>query len=63
MRIFYLKFNLMNKENPKGPIFIPKGNGLGWTLNFKRPVGFVILGGVIVGIVLIELCVTGVIKL
>jgi uncharacterized membrane protein len=52
----------MKKENPKGPIFIPKGNGLGWTLNFKRPVGFVILGGIIAVVILIELFATGVIK-
>jgi uncharacterized membrane protein len=24
-------------------IFIPKGNGLGWTLNFSNPLSFVVL--------------------
>jgi len=53
----------MKEKNPNGPIFIPKASGLGWTINFKHPVGFVILGGIVAVVALVELCVTHVIKL
>jgi len=31
----------------KGPIFVPKSSGLGWTLNWERTESYWILGGVI----------------
>lgn len=35
--------NSAPKGNPKGPIFVPKTFGIGWTLNFARWESFVIL--------------------
>jgi uncharacterized membrane protein len=34
----YLNIAYMNQQEKeeKGPVFLPKGNGLGWTLNFGR---------------------------
>lgn len=26
-----------SSQNTKGPIFLPKGDGQGWALNFARP--------------------------
>jgi hypothetical protein len=49
--------NLTNEEEPvkplvkKGPIFVPKSSGLGWTLNFERWESYVILGIVLLIII------------
>jgi uncharacterized membrane protein len=31
------------KPTEKEPIFLERGDGLGWTLNFDRPISYVIL--------------------
>jgi uncharacterized membrane protein len=36
----------MTKQK-KEPIFLERGDGLGWTLNFDRPVSYFILAGLI----------------
>lgn len=36
-----------NTGHPKGPIFIPKTFGFGWTLNFARWESFAIVGFII----------------
>jgi threonine/homoserine/homoserine lactone efflux protein len=36
-------------------IFIPKGNGLGWTLDFSNPKSWVFLMGIVGLVVLIKL--------
>ena len=56
---------LNNEEKPPGkePIFIPKGDGLGWTLNFDRPISYLILVLILAVLVLgISFC-SGLIKL
>jgi len=50
------------EPNPKGPIFIPKRMGIGWTLNFERVESFWILGGFIVALVVFVLIKNGTIK-
>jgi uncharacterized membrane protein len=41
--------DLDNEQPPKQkePIFLERGDGLGWTLNFDRPISYVILIGFI----------------
>jgi hypothetical protein len=59
------KQNAENDPPPpeaKGPIFLPKGNGLGWTLNFDRPVSYFILAAVLAIPVVLLLYLNGVIK-
>ena len=34
-------------EQKKEPIFIQREDGLGWNLNFNRPISYFILGGFI----------------
>jgi uncharacterized membrane protein len=55
--------NNASKEPERRPIFIPKGNGLGWTLNFDRPISYVILFGFLGATVFAILCIEGIIKL
>jgi hypothetical protein len=48
--------NLTNEEEhvkpvKKGPIFVPKSTGLGWTLNFERWESYLILGIVLLIVV------------
>lgn len=31
------------ETKPKEPIFLERGDGLGWTLNFDRPISYLIL--------------------
>jgi len=50
-------------RNNNGPIFIPRGDGLGWTLNFDRPAGYVVLGIILAVFVFGVLWGTGLIKL
>ena len=38
-------------KQKKEPIFLERGDGLGWTLNFDRPVSYFILAGFIALIV------------
>jgi len=52
----------MKQVNPKGPIFLPRGDGLGWTLNFERPAGYVVLGLILAVFVGLILWANGVIK-
>jgi uncharacterized membrane protein len=50
-------------QSDKGPVFIPRGDGLGWTLNFDRPAGYVVLGIILAVFVFVVLWGTGLIKL
>jgi uncharacterized membrane protein len=54
-----------NDENKpaKEPIFLERGDGLGWTFNFNRPISFVILILILGFTVVICLFAAGVIKL
>ena len=53
-----------NEENTpkKEPIFLEKGDGLGWTLNFDRPVSYFILAAILGVGLAICLFAAGVIK-
>jgi len=53
-----------NEENSpkKEPIFLEKGDGLGWTLNFDRPISYVILAAILGAALVICLYAGGVIK-
>ena len=49
----YVKQDVMteDEEKPKKePIFIERGDGLGWTLNFYRPVSYIILFGILAAV-------------
>ena len=35
--------DLDNNPNSKEPIFLERGDGFGWTLNFDRPISYLIL--------------------
>jgi uncharacterized membrane protein len=50
-------------RNNKGPIFITRGDGLGWTLNFDRPAGYVVLAILLAIFVIGVLLGTGFVKL
>ena len=50
-------------QDVKGPIFLPRGDGLGWTLNFDRPAGYVTLAIILAIFVFVVLWGTGLIKL
>ncbi|WP_461452588.1 hypothetical protein [Mucilaginibacter sp.] len=52
-----------SKPAAKEPIFLERGDGLGWTLNFDRPVSYVILLGILGVSLVICLYAAGVIKL
>jgi hypothetical protein len=41
-------------NKPKEPIFLERGDGLGWTLNFNRPISYLILAVILA----IPFCVT-----
>jgi uncharacterized membrane protein len=47
----------------KEPIFLERGDGLGWTLNFDRPISYVILALILFLSLVICLFAAGVIKL
>ena len=46
----------------KEPIFLERGDGLGWTLNFDRPISYVILAAILGAALVICLYAGGVIK-
>jgi len=54
-----------NDENSpkKEPIILERGDGLGWTLNFDRPISYVILAAILGVSLIICLYASGVIKL
>jgi len=62
----YLNFKLDimadNEENTpkKEPIFLERGDGLGWTLNFDRPISYVILVAFLVAVLVVCLYISGV---
>ncbi len=39
----------MFRKNPsKTPILVPKSSGLGWTLNPRHPLGWIVLGALFI---------------
>ena len=51
-----------NEDNTpkKEPIFLERGDGLGWTLNFDRPISYVILVAFLVAVLVVCLYISGV---
>jgi uncharacterized membrane protein len=41
----------------KEPLFLERGDGLGWTLNFDRPISYVILIGFFLAVVVFCFCI------